>query len=250
MQLREDEGALRDAEHLSGSGADPGPAGRLHRLWRGLASGPARLNGEGLQAALDLLGSPPARDAELLLAAVENLASETSNPLAAATLAASFVMGDASDVRRPEVEILALWAADLVLAARLKWSAPVPLVATKILDPVLRRGASGKRPRPGNPHWQEAAAKAYALAATEAYALAADLARRADRLLAVAPKLRAKGASTVIDMLLGDDAVTPARAAASAGLSDRAARRLFDRLVELGAVRELSDRPSFRMYGL
>jgi hypothetical protein len=38
--------------------------------------------------------------------------------------------------------------------------------------------------------------------------------------------------------------------AATAGLSDRGARRLFDRLVELHAVREVSGRPSFRLYGL
>lgn len=38
LRLREDASALRDAEHLAGPGADPGPAGRLHRLWRGLAS--------------------------------------------------------------------------------------------------------------------------------------------------------------------------------------------------------------------
>jgi predicted ArsR family transcriptional regulator len=62
--------------------------------------------------------------------------------------------------------------------------------------------------------------------------------------------LRARGAGRVIDMLLADDAVTPAAAAARAGLSDRAARRLFDRLVALGAVRELSGRDVFRIYGL
>ena len=58
------------------------------------------------------------------------------------------------------------------------------------------------------------------------------------------------GARRVVDMLLADDAVTPAAAASRAGLSDRAARRLFDRLVALGAVRELSGRDAFRIYGL
>ena len=82
-------------------------------------------------------------------------------------------------------------------------------------------------------------AAACALAAGDAHALAADLERRSEKLLALAPKLRAKGAARVIELLLADDAVSPARAEKIAGLSDRAARRLFDRLVELGAVREL-----------
>ena len=50
----------------------------------------------------------------------------------------------------------------------------------------------------------------------------------------VAPKLRAKRASRVVELLLSEDCVAPSRAAKCSGLSDRAARRLFDRLVRLG----------------
>ena len=130
------------------------------------------------------------------------------------------------------------------------WDAPVPLLATAITHPSLRRGAARKRPRPGDPDWADAVAGAYALAAREAFALAGELSRRSQALLAAQPKLRAKGAGRVIELLLSDDAVSPARAAKLARLSDRAARRLFDRLIELGAVRELSGRPNFRLYGL
>ena len=78
--------------------------------------------------------------------------------------------------------------------------------------------------------------------------LSIDLERRADRLLAVAPKLRAKSADMVVERLLSDDAIVASETVA--GMSDRGLRRLFDRLVELGAVRELSGRPTFRIYGL
>jgi hypothetical protein len=88
------------------------------------------------------------------------------------------------------------------------------------------------------------------MAAREAFALAGELSRRSRALLAAQPKLRAKGAGRVIELLLSDDAVSPARAAKLARLSDRAARRLFDRLIELGAARELSGRSNFRLYGL
>ncbi|WP_245520552.1 DUF1403 family protein, partial [Mesorhizobium sp. M1C.F.Ca.ET.212.01.1.1] len=75
-----------------------------------------------------------------------------------------------------------------------------------------------------------------------------ELSRRAEKLLAVAPKLRAKGAGDVIFLLLNEDAV--AGSLTTKNLSRFAARRLFERLQQLEAVRELSGRPTFRLFGL
>ncbi|MGX0978545.1 hypothetical protein ACSSVY_004285 [Roseovarius sp. MBR-51] len=80
----------------------------------------------------------------------------------------------------------------------------------------------------------------------EAVRLAMDLARRAAHLNALAPKLRAKGAGEAVEMFLTRDAVVPS----AQPLPDRAARRLCDRLVDLGAVRELTGRDTFRLYGV
>ncbi len=88
----------------------------------------------------------------------------------------------------------------------------------------------------------------YARAAVAALDLAHDLSRRAGRLADAAPKLRAKGKTGAIEALLDDDAVSAATPIA--GLSDRARRRLFDRLVSLGAACELTGRPTFRLCGL
>jgi predicted ArsR family transcriptional regulator len=88
------------------------------------------------------------------------------------------------------------------------------------------------------------------LAAASALDLAADLFRRSDALLAIAPKLRAKPAQRIVELLLAEDCVSPAEAARQAPMTDRAARRLFDRLLAVGAVRELTGRPAFRLFGL
>jgi hypothetical protein len=69
--------------------------------------------------------------------------------------------------------------------------------------------------------------------------------RHAER--AVAPKLRAKGAERAVEMFLAQDALAPG---ALLFMSDRAARRPCERQVELGAVREVTGRETFRLYGL
>ena len=85
-------------------------------------------------------------------------------------------------------------------------------------------------------------------AAATACDLHAELGRRAAKLLAAVPQLRAKGADAVVETLLAEDAVVPSGNVG--GMSDRARRRLFDRLVSLGAVRELTGRATSRLYGL
>jgi hypothetical protein len=146
--------------------------------------------------------------------------------------------------QRPDAEILALWLADAVLAARLKWPRPLPLIAGALVNPSLRR--RGHRPYPSDADWTLSCCVAYGRAAAEACDLFAELGRRSQQLIAVAPRLRAKGAGAVVETLLDEDAVRPSAGA----MSDRGLRRLFDRLVALGGVRELTGRPTFRLYGL
>jgi len=249
LRLREDECALRDAEHLAKPDAPPSPAGRLHRLFRLGATRPLRLDAETLGLAADLLDLRTAAPTLAGLAqALQEILTRAGSPLAAATGASRAAMVVLAEAAPVEAEILSLWIADLALAQKLSWRAPIPLLTVSIRQPALRR--DGRRPRPGDANWGDALAGAYALATPEAHGLAGDLSRRAERLLAVEPKLRAKSAERVVALLLADDCASPARAAKSSRLSDRAARRLFDRLIALGVVREVSGRPSFRLYGL
>ncbi len=147
---------------------------------------------------------------------------------------------------RPDAEPLALFCADAALAKSLNWPASLPLLAGEVFQ--RRASSEERRPRPGEAGWAKLVAISYARAALAALDLAQDLSRRAGRLTDAAPKLRAKGKGRALEALLADDAVSAA--APIAGLSDRARRRLFERLVRLSAARELTGRAAFRLYGL
>jgi hypothetical protein len=245
LRLNADEGALRDLRFAVGD--ELGPAAKLLSLWRDLVGRPPAFSAGRLATAAARL--------ELTLPDPNGLASSLKacagegDPLSAAAKAAAFTFSVFPDAPVAEAEILALWVFDLAIAIRLRWPRSLPLIATKILDPGLRSDG-GRRPKPDEPAWSKSAAAATALAAASALDLAAHLSRRSDTLLAVAPKLRAKRAAKVVDLLLAEDCVPPAEAARWAPMIDRAARRLFDRLVALGAARELTGRPAFRLYGL
>ena len=211
-RLREDEAALRDAEHLAPSGAPTSPAGRVHRLWRLFATGSARLAAPTPRRAADLIDLPPDIGFEEFADGLRDIVSSAEHPLAAAAGASAAAMKLLEGGSSVDAEIFAMWCADLVMAKKLRWDAPLPLLATAIGHPSLRRGGSGRRVRPGESDWNEAMTGAYALAAADAFALAEELSRRAQILLSVAPKLRAKTAGQVVDLLLSDDVVSPARA--------------------------------------
>jgi Protein of unknown function (DUF1403) len=245
LRLSTDEAALRDLRFAVGDAL--GPAANRLSLWRDLAGRPPSLDLGRMRAAAAALDLPLASPTSLAESPREH--SRAGDPVSAAAKAAA-VVSAFPDAPAAETEILAHWVFDMVIAIRLRWPRSLPLIATKILDPALRPRDGSPRPRPGDPAWPKVAAGGIALAAASALDLAADLARRSKTLVAVTPKLRSKPAAKIVELLLSQDCVSPAEAARQAPMTDRAARRLFDRLLALGAVRELSGRPSFRLYGL
>ena len=169
--------------------------------------------------------------------------------LAAAGRGAPFAAADtvkAVLAHRPDAELFALWLADAVLARRLGWPLPVPLLAAALLHPSLR--TAGRRPHPADPGWTQSCCAAYARAAATGLRPRCRTRPPRRKTFAAVPQLRAKGADAVVETLLAEDAVMPSGNAG--GMSDRARRRLFDRLVSLGAVRELTGRATSRLYGL
>ena len=246
LRLNADEGALRDLRFAIGE--DASPAARLLRLWRDLAGRPSAFHADRLATMAARLDLAP-QDPNSLASRLRACAGE-GDPVSAAGKTAALVVSAFPDASAAEAEILALWVFDLALAIRLRWARPLPLIATQVLNPALRSPGVGRRPRPGEPAWERHGAAAVALAAASALDLAADLARRSKTLIADAPKLRAKPAAKIVDLLLAEDCLSPAEAARHAPMTDRAARRLFDRLVNLRAARELTGRPTFRLYGL
>lgn len=239
----EDESALRDALLFRATGDDPGPAGRVLLAWRRLAGRTTRLEAEAVRAVADEL---EVRWDDALEGVVDNaqdlLMSGRPAPVLAGEIAAELYRS------RPDAELLAFWLADLVLAEKFRWPVPVPLLISQVNTSGFKSGEPRRRIRPGGEGWGRAVLLAYARAAGEACQLGGDLAVRAARLGDVAPKLRARGAATIVNQLMSEDALPASRT--TRGLSDRGARRLFERLEALGAVRELSGRATFRLYGL
>lgn len=239
----EDEAALRDAWLLRQPDDEPGPAGNVLAAWRRLAGRSLPPGVEDLQAVAGLLGVGWSNGfGDLIDGACEEVRRGAPAPMVAARIAVAVMRED------PKAELLAWWLADCALSWRMGWRHAVPIFGSQIRAPLLRSGPDGRRARPGSDGFERAAFIAATLGAADACRLAVDMSAQAERLRAVVPKLRSKAAGDVVDRLVGDDAVSGTLT--TRNLSRWASRRLFDRLVELGAVRELSGRPTFRIYGL
>ncbi|BBU59398.1 hypothetical protein KU6B_56630 (plasmid) [Mameliella alba] len=214
-------GELRDAVHLLRPGDLPGPAGETCLAWRRAVERPVSIKALGRA----LPAFEPGQIAGWL-------DTGQGMPVARAAMVLEAVL-----TKAPRSDVPALILADIALAQALGWDYLMPLLATGLKRADLRKRGDDLR---------LACHRALVSSAVEAVRLSTDLARRAAHLKAVAPKLRAKGAGDAVEMFLTRDAMAPS----ALPLTDRAARRLCDRLVDLGAVRELTGRDTFRLYGV
>ncbi|MEO9629822.1 MAG: DUF1403 family protein [Sulfitobacter sp.] len=234
---------IRDAYHLTPAGEARGPDGDLLAFWREAVR--LRLTGrdwhDGLQR---LVGGAFAGDVLRWIEAGADRA-KTHGPLAGCVAVMRGVL-EVDD----RAERIACLLSDIVLARVTNWKTALPVTAQHLSITMLRELVAGG---------QRADLKVQAgllISIEDTIRLARDLATRAAALRAVTPRLRAKGSKSAADLFLSEDAIgpsimlSPTIQGTTIPMTDRAARRFCDRLVELGVARELTGRPTFRLYGI
>lgn len=231
---------LRDAYLLTVPGDAMGPDGDMLAFWR--AGTAISLRHAGFRDRLrDLL----LEDMQEYLPDWMTRAEDAgASPVAKATSILTNILQTF-----PRHEAAALLCADTVLARGFGWDRPLPLLGLHLNRKVFRDITGGGTV-------QIACHNAVARAAQDATRLAHDLARRAAHLRAVEPKLRTKGSQDAVRLFLSEDAVlsstmlSPTIRGSNTPMTPRSARRLCERLIELGVVRELTGRATFRLYGV
>jgi len=237
------EADIRDAYHLTPQGDARGPDGDLLAYWRKAAG--LRLSGRDWHRGLEgIVGQSFEDDVAGWIEAGAECA-RTHVPLAGCVAVLRTVL-DADD----RAERVACLLSDIVLARVLNWKTVLPVTTRRLTKPALRdvvaEGQGAELPLQVR----------ILENIEETIRLARDLAQRATMLQAVAPKLRAKGSDAAVALFLSEDAVAPSTMLSpmikgtTIPMTDRAARRFCDRLVELGVAQELTGRPTFRLYGI
>ena len=260
---------IRDAWRLTPPDADGvrhwGPDGDGLAFWRRAVK--LRLVTGDWQAKLAALAGPRFEDEVTAWVDEASAAARRDGPMAAAVGVMKMVLF--ADDR---AERIACLLADVVLAKALRWERPLPLSALHLQRSMLRDLQGQRNLRPGRrlrdlrgpddgDRQQDRTPEIAIIAALidsarSAYGLAVNLADRARALRAIAPKLRARSSDDAVALFLTEDAVSPSGMLSPVirgtrtPMTGRAARRLCDRLVELGVVRELTGRSTFRLYGL
>ena len=138
--LRQDSCASTPTRRLCATCASPWatssrPAAKLLSLWRDLAR-PAAEPRPGPDPRPRRCGSTSLYRTRTASHRSLKAWPGEDDPVSAAAQAAALAFTAFPDAASPEAEVLALWVADLILALRLRWARPLPLIATTILDPV------------------------------------------------------------------------------------------------------------------
>ena len=239
------EAEIRDAYLLTAAGDAMGPAGDMLALWRfgsSISFRHRRSSETGWRERLNAL--LPEDMQEHFPNWMEQAEDAPGTPVAkAASLLGKMVQ------LFPRHEAVALLCADVMLSRSLGWNSTLPLFGLHLKRDALRAAANGE-------DILIPCHAAVAHASQDSVRLAHDLARRAGRLRAIAPKLRSKGSDKAINLFLSEDAVLPSSMlsptirGSSTTMTPRSARRFCERLIELGVVKELTGRASFRLYGV
>lgn len=238
-----DEAALRDAVLMCRPGDNAGPAGNVLLATRMLKVRMDFISTKALQAVTDLFSLKwDSTLADLPVILDEMMQKPQAAPFVIAALATKIY------AVRPDAEVLAWWLADWVLAQRLGWELPVPLLLAQRYGPAFRTTGDRGRVIPGEDGFVRAVCMALVCGAEDVLHVANDIGRRADRMVVSSAKIRTKGGERIIRQLLNEDAVSAS--APGTDLSRWASSRFFERLEALGGVRELSGRSTFRVYGI
>ncbi len=234
---------IRDAFYLTLTGDARGPNGDMLAFWRNAAR--IRLDMQDWQQKLKNCAEPHLQGLVKggLDTALDKMARSGPMP-AAVTLMKNILKTD------DRAERLACLFSDVILAKYFRWNRPLPLTALHLTKANLRELKNGTVE-------MEASIQAFITkSAQTAFRLANSLTLKADALRAVAPKLRARGSAEAVALFLSEEAVAPSGMLSPyiqgtrTPMTGRAARRLCDRLVELGVVKELTGRSTFRLYGV